>query len=76
VSIRDALSEPKLLVRVHFWGIWFWLAVAVVAWLTGWINSTAFVSVLSIVALSLAHWAAYQAARGELRQQESEGRPE
>lgn len=70
MSIRDALSEPRLLVRIHFWGIWFWLTVAVVAWLTGWINSTAFVSVLSIVALSLAHWAAYQAARAELHQDE------
>jgi hypothetical protein len=59
------LNTPTVLRRVHFWGIWFWLAVAGVAAVTGWINSTAFVSVLSIVALSLAHWAALQGVHAE-----------
>jgi hypothetical protein len=72
MGVRDTLNEPRVLARIHFWGIWFWIAVAVAAWLTGWINSTAFVSVLSIVALSLAHWAAYQGARSELRQEQDE----
>lgn len=72
MGIRQTLNEPKVLVRIHFWGIWLWVVVAVVAVFTGWISSTAFISVLSIVALSLAHWAAYQAARSEMRQEDDE----
>jgi hypothetical protein len=63
------LNDPTVLRRIHFWGIWFWVLIALVATLTGWINSTAFISFLSIVALSLAHWAAYQGTRTEEKEE-------
>lgn len=63
------LQSPSFLKRVHFWGIWFWLGVAAVAYVAGWLKSTTFISLLSIVALSLAHWAAFQGAKGEEHQE-------
>jgi hypothetical protein len=68
--LGDKINDPACMVKVHFWGIWAWIAVAAVSWLTGWVNSTAFVSVLSIIALSLAHWSGYQGARAEQREKE------
>lgn len=38
--------------------------------LTGWISSVVYVSVLSLWALVSGHWAAWQAARVEVKQEE------
>jgi hypothetical protein len=46
----------------------FWMLLLVVSLVTGWVNSTAFISVLSIVALILASQSSWQASRVERKQ--------
>jgi hypothetical protein len=41
-----------------------------VSFFTGWINSVTYVSVLSLWALVSGHWAAWQASRVEVKQEE------
>lgn len=60
----------KKLKWVHAGFVFFWIAVWITATLTGWINSVAFVSHLSIIALILSSWSAWQAARTEQKEDE------
>jgi len=43
-----------------------------ISFFTGWINSVTYVSVLSLWALVSGHWAAWQASRVEVKQEEQE----
>jgi hypothetical protein len=47
-----------------------------VSFFMGWLNSVIYVSALSLWALVSGHWAAWQAARTEVQQQEAEKRRE
>lgn len=60
--------------RVNGWLTIFWLALIPVAALTGWVNSPAFISYLSMIALVLGSWSAWQAARVEVVQQQQESK--
>lgn len=44
-----------------------------VSFVTGWVKLTVFVSALSLWALVSGHWAAWQAARVEVKQDEANG---
>lgn len=57
---------------VHFGLVIFWLCLWIVAAVTGWINSVAFVSHMSMAALVLASLAAWQGARTEEKQDKEE----
>lgn len=56
--------------RVNGWLTMFWVAMIPVSLLTGWIASVTYVAMLSLWALVSGHWAAWQAARVEVHQDE------
>jgi len=56
--------------RVNGWFTIFWIVMIPVSLATGWISSVTYVAVLSLWALVSGHWAAWQAARVEVHQDE------
>jgi hypothetical protein len=48
----------------------FWVAMCVPSIALGWVDSVKYVSFLSLWALIASHWAAWQSARVEVRQDE------
>ena len=62
-------GDPALMRRVNGYLTVFWIAMIPVSIVTGWINSVAYISALSLWALVSGHWSAWQAARVEVEQQ-------
>jgi len=56
--------------RVNGWLTIFWIAMIPISLATGWISSVTYVAMLSLWALVSGHWAAWQAARVEVHQDE------
>lgn len=63
-------GDPVFMRRINGWLTLFWLVAIPISFFTGWIHSVTYVSVLSLWALVSGHWAAWQAARVEVRQEE------
>jgi hypothetical protein len=63
-------GDPVFMRRVNGWFTIFWAVMIPVSFFTGWINSVTYVSVLSLWALVSGHWAAWQASRVEVKQEE------
>jgi hypothetical protein len=63
-------GDPIFMRRVNGWLTIFWLAMIPISYALGWLNSVVYVSALSLWALVSGHWAAWQAARVEVAQQE------
>lgn len=63
-------GDPLFMRRVNGWLTIFWLAMIPVSYAAGWLNSVVYVSALSLWALVSGHWAAWQAARVEVAQQQ------
>jgi hypothetical protein len=63
-------EDPKFMRRVNGWLTVFWIAMIPVSVVMGWITSVAYVSALSLWALVSGHWAAWQAARVEVNQEQ------
>lgn len=63
-------GDPVFMRRVNGWLAVFWIIMIPISVYTGWINSTAYVSALSLWALVSGHWSAWQAARVEVKQDE------
>jgi len=63
-------GDPVFMRRVNGWLTVFWLVMIPVSIATGWISSVTYVAALSLWALVSGHWAAWQAARVEVRQDE------
>jgi hypothetical protein len=61
-------GDPVFMRRVNGWLTIFWIVMIPVSLVTGWISSVAFVAALSLWALVSGHWAAWQAARVEVKQ--------
>ena len=61
--------DPVVMRRVNGWLTVSWIVMIPVSLLTGWINSVAYVSGLSLWALVSGHWSVWQAARVEVAQQ-------
>lgn len=59
------LDDPIVAGHIHSFFVLFWLAMVPVAIWRGWIDSVAFVSALSIAALSIGHWSAREAATAQ-----------
>lgn len=55
---------------MHGWLVVFWLALWIVGFTFGWLDSVAFVSHLSAAALVLGSFSSWQAARVEVKQDE------
>ena len=64
------LGSPDFLRAFHGWCTAFWLPFAGLAYLLGWLESVVFISVVSMLALFLGSFSAWQAARVEVKQDE------
>lgn len=56
--------------RINGWLTIGWVVMIPVSFLMGWLNSVVYVSALSLWALVSGHWAAWQAARVEVAQEQ------
>ena len=63
-------GDPAFMRRVNGWLTVFWIAMIPFSYAMGWLTSVAYVSALSLWALVSGHWAAWQAARVEVKQEE------
>jgi hypothetical protein len=63
-------GDPAFMRRVNGWLTIFWIAMIPVSIITHWIDSVTYVAALSLWALVSGHWAAWQAARVEVNQQQ------
>jgi hypothetical protein len=63
-------GNPRLMQRVNGWLAVLFVALIVPSFAFGWVDSTRFVSALSLWALVSGHWSAWQAARVEVKQDE------
>lgn len=66
----DKLEDPKFMRSFAGWNVIFWLALIPVAAVTGWVNSPAFISYLSLIALVLSSLSWWQAGRVEVKEDE------
>jgi hypothetical protein len=66
-------KDPHFMRRLNGWLTVFWVAMIPVSVLMGWLASVAYVSALSLWALVSGHWAAWQAARVEVNQENGKG---
>lgn len=65
-------GDPVFMQRVNGWLTIFWILLIPVAFGLGWVKDTTFVSALSLIALVLGSWSAWQAARVEVKQDKME----
>lgn len=63
-------GDPATMRRLNGWLTVFWILMIPVSFFAGWLDSVVYVSALSLWALVSGHWAAWQAARVEVRQEE------
>ena len=66
-------GDPVFMRRVNGWLTIAAILLIPLSLITGWIHSVPFVAALSIWALVSGHWAAWQAARVEVKQDEQNG---
>jgi hypothetical protein len=66
-------GDPVFMRKVNGWLTLFWLAMIPISMAFGWLDSVIYVSALSLWALVSGHWAAWQAARVEVKQDEQNG---
>jgi len=62
--------DPRIMRKLNGWLTVFWIGMIPISALFGWLSSVAYVSALSLWALVSGHWAAWQAARVEVTQDE------
>ena len=67
-------GDPAFMRRTNGWFAVFFAVLIIPAFVFGWLESTTFVSILSLWALVSGHWAAWQAARVEVKQDEEQAR--
>jgi hypothetical protein len=63
-------GDPVFMRRANGWLTVFWIVMIPVSYFMGWLDSVVYVSALSLWALVSGHWAAWQAARVEVRQEQ------
>lgn len=63
-------GRPQFLRAFHGWCTAFWLPFTGLAYAVGWLESVVFVSLVSMIALFLGSFSAWQAARVEVKQEE------
>lgn len=71
--VRAWLSSPAALRRVNGYLTLGWVAMIPVSFFLHWLSSVTYVAALSLWALVSGHWAAWQGARTEVRQERAEG---
>ncbi len=65
-------GDPVFMRRVNGWLTIFWVAMIPISMAMGWLSSVVYVSALSLWALVSGHWSAWQAARVEVKQEETQ----
>lgn len=70
MKIWGLFGRPAFLRAFHGWCTLGWLPFTGLAYALGWLNSVVFVSLMSMIALFLGSFSAWQAARVETRQEE------
>ena len=70
MRILELFGRPAFLRAFHGYCTALWLPFTTLAWWAGWLDSVRFVSLMSMVALFLGSFSAWQAARVEVRQDE------
>ena len=70
MKLLDWAKSPHAMRRINGVLTIFWIVVCIPAFALGWVDSVKFVSFLSLWALIASHWAAWQSARVEVRQEE------
>lgn len=70
MKIFALFGRPHFLRSFHGWSTAFWLPFTAFAYATGWLKSIVFVSLMSMIALFLGSFSAWQAARVEVKQEE------
>lgn len=70
--MMEKIGDPVFMRRFNGWATVFWVAMIIPSLAFGWVSSVVYVSALSVWALVSGHWAAWQAARVEVRQAEQE----
>jgi hypothetical protein len=66
-------GDPIFMRRINGYLTLLWIVMIPVSFLTHLVESTTFVSALSLWALVSGHWSAWQAARVEVKQDEQAG---
>lgn len=68
--IRDKLNDPKFMQSTNGWlaVIWLTAAIPICIWLS---SSVPFLVFISVYAVVTAHWAAWQAARTEVKEDDN-----
>ncbi len=72
--MMSKIGDPKFMRAFNGWATLFWLVMIIPSLVFGWLDAVLYVSVLSLWALVSGHWAAWQAARVEVKQVEQEER--
>ena len=70
MKIFALFGRPEFLRAFHGWCTLGWLPVTGLAYAAGWLKSVTFVSLMSMVALFLGSFSAWQASRVEVVQAE------
>jgi hypothetical protein len=71
-KIREHLNSPKFTTEFHKWATIVWILLIIPS-LLFWKESILWVVLMSVWANIGSHWAAYQASRAELKQDENNG---
>lgn len=69
MKIFALFGRPEFLKAFHGWCTALWVPITILAYCLGWLQSVIFVSVISMLALFLGSFSAWQAARTEVMQQ-------
>lgn len=64
------MIDPFLMRRLMGWQVLLWIAMFPIGYLTGWVNSSAFISYLSLYALVLAAGSWYESLAVKCKQME------
>lgn len=70
MKLFSLFGRPDFLRKFHGWCTLFWLPFTGLAYGAGWLKSVVFVSLMSMIALFLGSFSAWQAARTEVKQDE------
>ena len=70
MKVFGLFGRPGFLRAFHGWCTAFWIPFTILAYSVGWLESVVFVSLVSMVALFLGSFSAWQAARTEVKQEE------
>ncbi len=68
--MMSKIGDPVFMRAFNGWATLFWIFMIFPSLIFGWLSSVIYVSALSLWALVSGHWAAWQAARVEVKQAE------